>query len=124
MVSFPLRLVVLGASFGGDGLGLVVDQVVIPGGGHADSLGEYGRVPRMGHSVQRFAPPVIGGNAEPWDGRRGVLHLEDLLFQRHARNKILDTFLKGQRRILVRGGRLLGLSLGKSGRHQSVCKNG
>ena len=94
VVPFPLRLVVLGPSFGGNRLALAVDQVAIPCRGHADGLREHGGISRTRHAVQRFTPPIVGGNAEPGDGRRGVLHLPDLLLKRHARDEIVNTLFQ------------------------------
>ena len=82
---------------------LVVHQAGIPGGRHADGLREHRGITGARHAVQRLAPPVVGRNAEPGDGRRGVLHLPDLLFQRHARDQIVHPLLDGQRRIAIRG---------------------
>ena len=64
-------IVVLRAGFGGDDFADVLDQWRVPGGGHADRLGEHGRDAGAGDAVEAFVPPVVGGDAEPRNCRRG-----------------------------------------------------
>ena len=52
-------------------------------------------------AVQRFVPPVVGRHAESIDRRRDVLHLLDLLLERHAADEIVDARLERKRLILV-----------------------
>ena len=62
-------LVVLGARLGGDGVGDAVHQVGVPGGGEPDGLREDGGLAGARDAVQRFVPPVVGGDAEARDAR-------------------------------------------------------
>jgi hypothetical protein len=100
------RVAILGAGLGGDDLGLVVDEVGVPGGGHPDRLGKDGGVSRARYAVQAFTPPVVGGNAEVRDGRRVVLHLRDFFFEGHLRDQVRDPPIGGQSRILPVGSSL------------------
>ena len=76
-------LVVLGAGLGGDGLAHAVHQRRIPGGGHADDLGEIGGVTREGDAVQAFVPPNVLRDAEAGDGGGVIAHLLDFFFEGH-----------------------------------------
>ena len=100
-----LRVVVLGAGLGGDRVGHLPQQRRVPGGGQADGLREHGR-PALHDAVQGLVPPVVGRHAEARDCRRGALHLQHLLLERHARDQI--------RRPLP--GRQLGVAKGGVGR--------
>ena len=53
-----LRLVVLGARFGGNRVGDAMHQVGIEARAQADGLGENGGA-SLGHAVQRLVPPVV-----------------------------------------------------------------
>ena len=100
-------LVVDGPGFGrGDFTG-PFQRRGIEGRGHAYCLREHGHaVLRATHAVQALVPPVVGRNSEPLDGRRDILHLGCLLFERQARNKVLYALFDGQpgvaERILLR----------------------
>ena len=61
--------------------------------------------------MQSFVPPVVLRDAEPRNRRRGVHHLRDFLFERHARDEIIDALVQRERRVQVRR---LGLLLGGS----------
>ena len=74
----------------------------IPGGGQSDGLREDGGLPGARDAVERFVPPVVGGDVEAGDGRRGVLHLEDLLLQGHAADEIGGAAFGGEVGIEVR----------------------
>src|SRR5581483_12096735 len=63
-------VVVLGAAFRGDGVGFVVDEGGIPGGGHRDRLGKNGRDPGAGDAMEAFVAMAVGGKAQARDGRR------------------------------------------------------
>ncbi len=90
-------VVVLGARFGGDDLGFVVDERRVPGGGHADDLREVGGGAGEGVAVQAFVPPEVGGHAEARDGGRVVAHLLDFFFERHAGDERVDALVDGER---------------------------
>ena len=82
---------VLGAGFGRDDGGLTVDEVGVPGGGHANSLREDSCVTVAGDSVERFAPPVIFRDIKAGNGDGVILHLRDFFFEGHAGDKVIDT---------------------------------
>ena len=58
-------------------------QFFIKHGSQTDRLREYGGGTCAGHTVQRFVPPVIGGNSQPVDGRRVIFQLGSFFLQRH-----------------------------------------
>jgi len=95
-----LRVVVFGARLGGDHVGHALHQRRIPGGGEADGLREHRGTP-LHHAVQGFVPPVVGRHAQALDGGRGALHLQHLLFQRHARDQVCGPARRGQLRVEV-----------------------
>lgn len=72
-------LAVLDAAFVGDGVKHLADQRHVEGGGHRDGHREHGRDTVACYAVQRLVPPVVGGNAELLDGRRGMHHQLGLL---------------------------------------------
>ena len=65
----PLGVVVLGAGFGGDGIGDLLDKVYVEGGGQGDGDGEDGGAAGVAEAVETFAAPAEGGKAEALDGR-------------------------------------------------------
>jgi hypothetical protein len=83
-----------------------VDHRRVPGGGHADRLGEHRGLAGPGHAVQALAPPVVGRHRQARDGGRGVLQLAGLLLQRHGRDQGGGAGLGLQGRIEERRGRL------------------
>ena len=105
VVAFPLRLVVVGARFRRDHFGLAAHQGNVPGGRHADSLREDGGIAGARDAMQRLAPPVVRRHTQPGDRRSGVLHLEDLLLQRQARNQVVHPLFDGKRGVAKRGRR-------------------
>ncbi len=100
VIAFALRLVVLGAGFGGNDLGLATHEINVPGSCHGDGLRKHRRVARARHAVQRLVPPIVGRDAQPGNGRSGVLHLQDLLLERQARDKIVNPLFNWQGGIL------------------------
>ena len=94
-------LVVLGAGFGGDDGGDLVDEGRVPGGGHADGLREHGGVAGAGDAVEAFVPPVVGGDVEARDGGSGVDELRDLFVEGHAGDEVVDALLGGERGVEV-----------------------
>ena len=87
-------LVVFRARFGGDDVGDAVNQIGVESGRESDRLREDSGLTGTGDAVQGFVPPVVSGNVETPDGRRAVLHLQDLLFERQARYKIGRALLR------------------------------
>ena len=82
-------IVELRPAFNADDGRFLPDQSGIPGGRHADGLGENGRVAVIGHPVQRFAPVIKSRKSQPSDGGRSVPQLGDFLGQRHPADQIL-----------------------------------
>jgi len=80
--------VMLGAGLVGDGDGGTVDQIEVEGGGHPDRLRENGGNPRASHAVQALVPPVVGGDAQPLDGRSAMHHLRHFFVERHTGNQV------------------------------------
>jgi hypothetical protein len=71
-----------------------MQQPVIEGGGHADGLRKNGSDTRSGHTMQGLVPPVVFGYMKPWDGRRIVHHLVDLLFRCHPGDQVMHADIK------------------------------
>jgi hypothetical protein len=96
------RFVMLRARFGGDDAGDLVHEFCVPCRGQTDRLRKDGRVTGSRDAVQGFVPPLVLRDAEPLDRRRGILHLQDFLFERHARDEIVDARLDREARVQVR----------------------
>jgi hypothetical protein len=101
-------LQVLGAELGADRVRHALDERIVPRGGQADRLREHGGVAGARDAVQAFAPPVVGGDAEPRDGGRRGLQLAGFFFQCHA----------GQQALGPRGGIGLRGEYGQGGQGQ------
>ena len=88
VVDIPVSLrgegVVLGSGLGGDRGGNGLQQLVVKHGGHADGLREARGGAAAGQAVEGFVPPVVGRNAEPFNGRRVEAELPGHFFHRHA----------------------------------------
>ena len=108
--------VVLGTRLVGDGGGDLAHQRLVEGGGHADRLREDRRRAGSRDTVEALVPPVVGGDAEPLDGRGGVHELRDLLLHRHSGDQVCRTLLEAEAEIQVRGLAAGGLSLLRIGR--------
>ena len=83
-------LVVFCTGFGGDGLAHSVDELRIPGGGHADDLRKIGGVSGKGDAVKTLVPPKILRDAEARDGGSVIAHLGDFFVEGHLREQIVD----------------------------------
>src|ERR1019366_8531740 len=115
----PEELVVLGAGLVGDRRGHAEDEAGIPGRGQPDGLREHRGAAGARHPVQALVPPVVGGNAEPLDGRRIVHRLRDLLRDGHAREQVVHALLQRRIGVQVKRGRL---APGKVSREQGSPK--
>ncbi len=98
------RIVIFGASFGGDHVGDAVDQIGIPGGRKTNGLREDGGISRARDAMQALVPPVIRGNDEARNRRRDVLHLRNLFLEGHARDKIVHALWDGESGIQIGSG--------------------
>ncbi len=96
------RLVILRARFGRDRVGDSKHQIGVPRGCQADRLRKHRGLPRPRHPVQRLVPPVVGGHAKLWNRRRVVLHLPDLLIQRHPVHQIGRPHVRSEAWIEIR----------------------
>ena len=76
--------VVLGPGLVGDDGGDFLLHVLVKHGGQADGLGEDGRRAGAGYAVKHLVPPVVGGHAEPRNGRRIIFQLGGFFLQGHA----------------------------------------
>ncbi len=94
-------LIVFGAGLGGDSGGDLPEEGGIPGGGHADGLREHRGVAGAGDAVEAFVPPVVGGDAEAWDGGCGVDELRGLFFEGHAGDEVFGALLGGEGGVLI-----------------------
>ena len=98
------HVAILGAGLVGQRDADTLHEIRIPTGSPADGGGEAGGA--VGSYPVRAVAHLEGRNAEPLvDARfhvRRAGQLRDLLFERHAPDKVLDTFLNRQLRVLVR----------------------
>src|ERR1035441_8791547 len=115
----PLELVVLGGSLVGDRRGHAENESGIPSGSQADGLREHRGAAGGGHAVEAFAPPVVGRDGEPLDGRRLIHHLRDLLGDGQAREQVVHALCQRRIGVLVERGRL---APGSEGREQGSPK--
>ena len=92
VVAFALGLVVFGTGLGGDDVAHGVDDGGIPCSGHANGLGENGCVSGASHTVKRFVPGLIVGNAEARDGSGPVFKLRSFFVERHEADQVMGSF--------------------------------
>jgi hypothetical protein len=78
---------------GGDAM----HQVGVPGGGQTDGLRKDGGYASAPDAVQGFVPPVVGGHAQPLDGRSVIDHLRDFFLQGHTGNQSVYALLDRER---------------------------
>ena len=90
----------LGAGLGGDDVGGLVQERRVPGGGHADGLRENRGDAGARDAVQTFVPIIIGGNAQPRNGRGGVAHLLDFFGERQPAHEVVHAGGGGLRGVL------------------------
>ena len=90
---------VLCAGLVADGRGHLPHQRYIEGRGQADCLRKHRGLPCPCHAMQPLIPPVVGGHTQPFDCRRGILHLRGLLFQGHLRDECGGPLLEACRDI-------------------------
>ena len=81
-------LAVLDPGLVGNGREHGFDLFRIERGGHADGLREHRGAAVAGYAVQRFVPPVVGGDAEPRDGLGFILDQGRLLLERQLREQV------------------------------------
>ena len=106
-VACAFKLCALDSSFNADGDGHAMDGVGIKRGSQANRFGKL-RGAAARHTVQRFAPPVVGGDVQPRDGPRLVGQLRDLFFYGHAVYQVGGPLLGRQRSVQIgRGGGIL-----------------
>ena len=85
-----------------DGGGHLVNALGIEGRGQSDGLGKF-RGSVGCHAVQRLAPPVVAGHAQPRNGARLVHQLAGLFFERHALHQVGRALLRRKTRVKIRG---------------------
>ncbi|MNV13338.1 hypothetical protein D3C71_1039740 [compost metagenome] len=93
------ELVMLGARLVADRGSHLPHQRYVESSRQTDGLRKNGGLPCACHAVQAFIPPVVGGYAKTFDGRRSVLHLGGLFLQGHLRNQRRSTALEAGRGI-------------------------
>ena len=93
----------------------IVDEFLAEGSSHADGLRIDGVV-TLTHTMTGFAPPVVGGDAQPLDGDALVHHQSHLLLGSEQGDEVFHAFLGRQRRVLERI-----LHLGLSRRCSQEC---
>ena len=90
----------LGAGLGGDDVGGLVQERRVPRGGHADGLGKNRGGAGARDAVQAFVPIIVGGNAQPRNGRGGVAHLLHFFGERQAAHQVVHARGGGLRGVL------------------------
>ena len=93
----------------------------VPGGGHADGLGEHGGITGAGDAMQAFVPPIVLRDAEAGNGCGAVHHFRDFFLEGHAADEVGGALLGGKRRVEIRQGPG---GLGEGGGETSHSKNG
>ncbi len=88
------ELVVFRPRLGGNGAGDPVMEVRVPCGRQGDRLRENRRLASPRHAVERFVPPMVGGDAEPRNRRAIHHHLRGFFLQTETRNQIRHPFVK------------------------------
>ena len=91
--TFTQRFAIFRASLGADGRSNLAHERNVPSRSETNRLGEDGRIARTSDSMQTFAPPVVFGHVQPWNGDRMILHLGDLLFQGHLADQCVNPAL-------------------------------
>ena len=84
-----LLVIVLGASFCGNDIGHLLQQLLVKACRHRNRLRKYRRDSGTGNTVQTLVPPVICLNPQLLDRRRPIQRLLYLLVQRHLRDQFL-----------------------------------
>ena len=102
VIAFALRLVVLGARFGGDDVAHGCAPFGIPGGAHADGLREYGGIAGARDAVQGFIPCLVVGNAEARNGGGPVFKLVGFFIQGHAADQVVGALSRGELGVEIR----------------------
>src|SRR5579871_773263 len=93
--------VVFGAEFGADDVADLAHEGLVESGGHADGLWKDSGSPGAGYAVKTFIPPVVFGNAKARNSGGSVSKLGDFLFERHARDEIVDAPVERNRWVFV-----------------------
>ena len=78
----------LDARFVADSGEHLFQQRFVERGSHADGLRECGRFPVPADSVERFIPPIVSGDAEPFDGCGGMHHQRGLFLDAHLGDQL------------------------------------
>ena len=95
--------VVLCPDLVGDGGGHLVEKLIVEAGRHSDGLGENGGRTGAGYAVKGLVPPVVGGDAQPGNGRRVVAQLTHFFFQGHLGDQFFCTGFEVHKDILSIG---------------------
>ena len=66
-----------------DGREHLIHQRLVKRGSHGDGHGKHGGLPVSGHTVEGLVPPVIGRNAQGFDGGGRMHHQRSFLLQGH-----------------------------------------
>ncbi len=94
----------LDAALCADDDGHLMDGIGVECGCQPDGLGKFGGAVTR-HTMQRFAPPIIGRHAKSRDGSCLIHKLAGLLFQGHPVDQVCGALLGRQAGVKV--GRLL-----------------
>ena len=78
------------------------EKFIIPARRHSDSLREHSRETVTCRTMKGFVPPIVLADAELRDLRRIIVHEHDLLLHGKSSEKVFCSFLRSQRRILIR----------------------
>ena len=87
-------LVVFGAGFIAYGVEDLVEQLCVERRRHAHGDGEHGGHAVACDTVEGFAPPVELRDAEPFYGRRRVLHQAGFFFERETAEQIVGPLVE------------------------------
>ena len=82
----------------------LVQQSIVPRGGHGHGDGEYGGIAITSHAMKGLVPPLELGNIQVVDGRRRVHHQAHFFFERESLEQIIGTLFGSEFWVLIREG--------------------
>ena len=91
-VSFCQEGIIFCPRFCGNGVCNLLQKFIVKHGGHPNGLRKACRSSAASKPVQRFIPPVVFRDAQPFDGRRVKPQLASLFLDGHFRDKLFRLF--------------------------------
>jgi hypothetical protein len=117
-----LLVMELGSRLGSDHRSHLVYQRHIEGCSQSDRFGEYGDS-HAADAMQRFVPPVVLRNLQPWNGLGPMDDLGCFLVECHPRYEVVHTLINRQRGVQIRGLVAAALAERSDGSRRSYQRN-